>query len=427
MYIKGELIMTIKSKILLGACVSAFLSTVQAAGVTVWSWDIAADALKGVAKTYGKSIEVIDKGYDPVYEQVTAGCAAGGINLPDVVSLENSEAERYLQQFPNCFTALDPYGAKHLVNDFPAYKWKELYKDGNIYGIPWDSGQVVYFYRRDMFNKAGINASDIETWDDFISAGKKMRAATRGRVAMAMSSYASGDNYFSIISQQNGCNYFSEKNGKIVISVNQSGCVTALETVKKLVDSDTISSGGWDDKIQSIKANRVAGSVYGAWFEGSIRDAVPEQSGKWGVIKMPASKKGGRQAANLGGAALFVLKNSKNPQAAFDFIKYALATEGAQVSMLKNQGLVPSYLPALQSDYVNQGMEYWGNQDIWNLILSTSKDIIPFRGTKHRGKASDILIAVQNDYLNGKYNSAQDALDHVAKQIHNATGLPIAQ
>ena len=71
-------------------------------------------------------------------------------------------------------------------------------------------------------------------------------------------------------------------------------------------------------------------------------------------------------------------------------------------------------------------MEYWGNQDIWNLILSTSKDIIPFRGTKHRGKASDILIAVQNDYLNGKYNSAQDALDHVAKQIHNATGLPIA-
>ena len=75
--------MTIKSKILLGACVSAFLSTVQAAGVTVWSWDIAADALKGVAKTYGKSIEVIDKGYDPVYETGNRWvCSRGGLTCP---------------------------------------------------------------------------------------------------------------------------------------------------------------------------------------------------------------------------------------------------------------------------------------------------------------------------------------------------------
>ncbi len=419
--------MHMKLKALIGVGLSTFISIAHADTIEVWSWDIAADALKGVAENYSGSVNAIDKGYNPVYEQVTAGCAAGGINLPDVVSLENSEAERYLQQFPDCFASLDTYGAKDLLEAFPAYKWTELYKDDKIYGIPWDSGQVVYFYRRDIFEKAGVNASNIETWDDFIAAGKKVKQATRGRVSMAMSSYASGDNYFSIISQQNGCNYFAEQNGKTVISVNQVGCVTALETIKKLVDSKTIVSGGWDDKIQSVKANRVAGSIYGAWFEGSIRDAAPEQAGKWGVIKMPASEKGGRRAANLGGAALFVLNSSKQKQQAFDFIKYALATEDAQVSMLKNQGLVPSYLPALKASYINQGMEYWGGQDIWNLILSTSEDIIPFRGTKHRGKASDILIAVQNEYLNGKYTSAQDALNYVAQQIANATGLAIAK
>ncbi len=414
-------------KTIIGVGVSVLISTAHASSIEVWSWDIAADALKGVAKTYNRAVNAIDKGYGPVYEQVTAGCAAGGINLPDVVSLENAEAERYLQQFPDCFAPLDAYGATDLVPVFPKYKWQELYKDGKIYGIPWDSGQVVYFYRRDIFKKAGVDATAIETWDDFIAAGKKVKNATRGRVAMAMSSYASGDNYFSIIAQQNGCSYFAEQGGKIVISVQQAGCVVALETVKKLVDSKTIVSGGWDDKIQSIKANRVAGSVYGAWFEGSIRDAAPEQAGKWGVIKMPASQKGGRRAANLGGAALFVLKNSKQPQQAFDFIKYALASETAQISMLKNQGLVPSYLPALQADYIKQGMPYWGGQDIWNLILSTSKDIVPFRSTKYRGKASDILVAVQNEYLNGAYDSAQDALNAVAKQIANATGLPIAE
>ena len=43
--------------------------------------------------------------------------------------------------------------------------------------MPWDSGPVVLYYRRDMFEKAGVDPASIETWDDFVEAGKKVVAA----------------------------------------------------------------------------------------------------------------------------------------------------------------------------------------------------------------------------------------------------------
>jgi hypothetical protein len=36
------------------------------------------------------------------------------------------------------------------------------------------------------------------------------------------------------------------------------------------------------------------------------------------------------------------------------------------------------------------------------------------------------MIVVVNDYLDGRYDSAQEALDQAAQQIASSTGLPIA-
>jgi lactose/L-arabinose transport system substrate-binding protein len=53
--------------------------------------------------------------------------------------------------------------------------------------------------------------------------------------------------------------------------------------------------------------------------------------------------------------------------------------------------------------------------------------IPPYRGTQFFQETRNIVITVQNDYLNGKYASAKAALDEAASQTAAATGLPIAQ
>ena len=95
--------------------------------------------------------------------------------------------------------------------------------------------------------------------------------------------------------------------------------------------------------------------------------------------------------------------------------------------MLKNRGLVPSLLAAMQDPYVKAPNEYWGGQPIWADLLATMDQIPPYRGTQYFQDARSIIVAVQNDYLNGKYPSAKEALDEAAKQVAAATGLPVAQ
>ena len=95
--------------------------------------------------------------------------------------------------------------------------------------------------------------------------------------------------------------------------------------------------------------------------------------------------------------------------------------------MLKEFGLVPSLLSALDDPYVSQEQPFWGGQKVWVDILSTLPKVVPSRGTPFFQDANPIVVATQLKYLNGEYPDAKAALDDAAKQIAGASGLPIAQ
>ena len=49
--------------------------------------------------------------------------------------------------------------------------------NGKVYGVPMQVSQVGFFYNRDLFAKAGLDAAAIGTWDDLLAAVKKLKAA----------------------------------------------------------------------------------------------------------------------------------------------------------------------------------------------------------------------------------------------------------
>jgi raffinose/stachyose/melibiose transport system substrate-binding protein len=49
--------------------------------------------------------------------------------------------------------------------------------EGKLYGLPVLSTQVGFFYNLALFDKAGVKADNIKTWDDFIAAVKALQAA----------------------------------------------------------------------------------------------------------------------------------------------------------------------------------------------------------------------------------------------------------
>lgn len=422
------------------ACATLALASAMATGsayaqsgeITVWSWNIAASSLKAVADSEGFKaafpdikVTVEDLGNGQVFDKTLAGCAAGGAGLPDVISIENFEAEGFWSQYPDCFANLVELGyTTELQASFPDFKRTELEVGDVAYAMPWDSGPVAMFYRRDLYETAGVDPTTIKTWDDFIAAGKKISEANPG-VVMSQADFNGDSEWFRMIGNEQGCGYFALDGQSITI--NAPACVATLEKVKEMKDAGTLTAANWDEKIQSNNASTVATQMYGGWYEGTIRSTSPDQSGKWGVYAMPSLTADGPRAANLGGSSLAITGQSANKEAAWAYVNYALGTNDGQVTMLKEFGLVPSLISALDDPYVSEGQEYWGGQAVWTDILATLPQIVPSRGTPFGADAESIYRAVQTKYLNGEYADAKAALDDAANQIAGATGLPVAQ
>ena len=49
--------------------------------------------------------------------------------------------------------------------------------DGKIYGLPNDIGPIVFWYNKELCQKAGVDPTQIHDWDDFLAAVKKLQAA----------------------------------------------------------------------------------------------------------------------------------------------------------------------------------------------------------------------------------------------------------
>jgi len=49
--------------------------------------------------------------------------------------------------------------------------------DGKVVGVPFEVGEVAFYYNKKLFEKAGVKAEDIKSWDDFLGAVKKLKAA----------------------------------------------------------------------------------------------------------------------------------------------------------------------------------------------------------------------------------------------------------
>ena len=414
----------------LATAVAGSAASAQSGEITVWSWNIAASSLKATipgfnAKYPDVTVTVEDLGNQQVFDKTLAGCAAGGAGLPDVVSIENFEAEGFWGQFPDCFVDLKSLGyADDIAAGFPDFKRTELEADGKAFAMPWDSGPVAMFYRRDFYEKAGIDPASIKTWDDFVAAGKKIAEANPG-VVMTNADFNGDSEWFRMISNEQGCGYFSSDGQSITI--NQPACVATLEKIKEMKDAGIITPANWPEKIQNNTAGAVATQMYGGWYEGTIRSESPDLSGKWGVYQMPSLTADGPRAANLGGSSLAIPASSDNKEAAWAFVNYALGTNEGQVTMLKEFGLVPSLLSALDDPFVKEPHPYWGDQAVWVDILSTLDQIAPSRGTAFLGDAEGIYRATQTRYFDGGYADAKAALDDAAQQIAAATGLPIAE
>lgn len=397
-----------------------------AGNITVWSWDVAAAALKSCATDFqgahsGTTIDVQDVGYDNAYDKISVGLQAGS-GLPDVLTVETDHMQPYISNFPTGFLDLTDRAAG-LKDKFDPSKWSASSDaNGHLFSLPWDSGTVGIFYRADYFQKAGVDPASIKTWDDFVAAGEKVKSATG--VPMINVDVNGSDGIWAELMQQQGASYFTP-DGKINVAGPEA--VKAMTLLKTLYDKGLIDNEkGWDARVAAAKAGKAATQATGVWWSGTLTSEMPELSGKFGVIPLPVFEAGGADTSNNGGSTLAIAATSQNPDLAWAFTAACLADAKSQATMLQNQGLFPSYLPTFDEPVMTAPQEYFGGQPVFKIFGDLTARIPSITYTSDNSKASDTMTNAQSAILSDK-KDVTATLEDAAKQIANATGREIAQ
>ncbi|MER7501568.1 extracellular solute-binding protein [Nonomuraea pusilla] len=390
--------------------------------IEIWSWDVAAKALQRLAPEFekehpGVEVDVLDIGYDNAYDKITVGLKSGS-GLPDVITLEDTAIAGYAENFPGGLVDLTPVAAKYKA-DFDPAKWAAASNAKGLYALPWDSAPVGLFYRRDYFQQAGVDPESIATWDDLVKAGEKIKQATGKRLFV---SDLTNPAAFTTLLQQLGQGYV--KNGEVALA--SPAAVRALTLLKTLKDKDLLQNEkGWDGRVSATKQGKAATQPTAAWWTGTLTGEMPELSGKFGVIPLPAFDPGGARTSANGGSALSITAQTRNQDLAWAFVEWLLAGKDRQVSMMRTESLFPAYLPALADPYFDEPQPYFGGQKVNRLFADQVRHIPPVELSGDDKQAEELLKkAVSGVLLNGA--DPRTALDEAARQLAAATKRQVA-
>ena len=130
---------------------------------------------QAVADAYVKAnpnvkVELWSQPWGDYFTKLDTLFAAGdGTAIPDVFFM--SPIQKYASS--ELIQDLTPYidGSKMELTDYWPGALESTSWDGNVYGLPRDSGIEVLYYNTDAFDKAGLKyPTDDWTWDDLTAA-----------------------------------------------------------------------------------------------------------------------------------------------------------------------------------------------------------------------------------------------------------------
>ena len=393
--------------------------------ITVWAWDpnfniaIMNEAASRYQATHPNvTVQVVEMAKADVEQKLhTVLAAQTGEGLPDIVLIEDYNAQKYLSSYPGQFADLTD---EIDYTNFVPYKTQIMTLDGRVYGIPFDSGVAGMFYRTDILEAAGYTADDLNniTWDQFLDIAKVVKDTT-GKTLFAADPADGG--LMRIMLQSAGSWYF-DKDGKPALTTNDA-LKEAMAIYKRAKDEQLFKpTSGWNEWVGAINSGDSASITTGVWIVGSVK-AAADQSGKWAVATTPRlSTVDSVNASNLGGSSWYILENAPAKAAAIDFMKtiYCADVDFYQ-TILMNNGAVGSFIPAFEGEAFSTPDAFFNGAAIYADLSKWAAQIPAVDYGLYTYEADAAIMANMEGYYNGTM-TVDEALEAAQAQLINSIG-----
>jgi len=296
-----------------------------------------------------------------------------GVGAPDIADININFFQNFLKgdiQLVELNKIIEPEKDKFVQSRFDIYS-----KNGKYYGICFHVGATVVYYNKEMMDKAGVNVDSIQTWSDYVEAGKKVVAAT----GKPMTAFEVTDQrpFWPMIIQR-GSDYL-DKSGNVILDNDIN--IKTLTTLQDMIYKDKIAipmpggNTGSEEFLTFMNKGGMGSLIMPMWYMSRFLAYMPDLKGKVLVRPLPVFEKGNSRSAGIGGTGTAVTKQSKNQDVAVKFLAYAKLSKESNIRIWQELNFDPIRWDIWNAPELQQPDPYFGNEKIFNVLLNMKDEI----------------------------------------------------
>ncbi len=310
-----------------------------------------------------------------------------------------------------------------LLEDVPNYntefiKWAPYTDvDGAVYGMEIGLSPCVYYYRKDLHDEAGIDPTTYVTYDDFVEGGVAFNKFHPGKFSMVAD--LGGTDTLALLMTQNNGGYF-DTGGNVIMDSEES--IEAFELFYDMAMESKMAfpclnvwgPGMW----AALEDGTAAGQIGADWYSvGVLKAKVPDQAGQWAATKMPVFRPGGAITTLFGGGGHCITKQSEDPDAVWEVLKYCLLDRESQIFKYEVAQYFPNRLDAMNDPrIVDVPDPFYGGQKFGALLAEVAPYAAETPSHPFLPEAMDLLRGVVPIVIAGE-KSPRAALEDAAQEL----------
>ena len=329
--------------------------------------------------------------YATAYEAATGvkvnavSCGGGSCTLGDMLKADYAAGE-----MPDIFPIDGPDSYKQweaIIADLSGEDWVdetsvEYVVDGKVVGFPVAVEGWGMAYNADLLAKAGIDPKTLTNYGAYKDAfakldGMKAELGIDSVVSMTagpgMYWVTAHHNFNSLLSNGLEYNDLSVANNILAGNIDDTRLNEYADWVDllfKYADKTVLTTGNYDSQVGAFLNQKAVFLHQGNWVDGNLTDAT---------FKMAFAPHGSSTSDTDGifvsAPAWYVVnKESKNYQAALDFLKALVYTDLGQKYMVEDAGMIPAFgnITLKPKGQLSQSVQAWtaeGKVYSWNQYL----------------------------------------------------------
>jgi multiple sugar transport system substrate-binding protein len=350
------------------------------------------------------TVKVTVSDWETYWDKLQTGIAGG--DAPDVFAMDGPLFPDY--QSRDVLLDLKPYIDKsgYDLSQLADQAVGDFTTPGGQFGLPRDLNVIALYYNKKMFDAAKIPYPD-DTWDwaKLVEVGKKLTIkGSNGKVSQwgFYTETTDMENYWGSLIWQNGGDIISADHKQSLVGSDQA--VGALQFFQDIIYKDKIMAIPVADAGDGFEQGLAAMEANGSWLVATHTAAKID----FGIAPLPKGPAGRFTSVNPTGAVVF--KGSKNPDAAWEFVKY-LASPAAQTKIMELKASLPANKAVLHGPFASS----FDGAKVLADALAYAKIKPSFKGFNEW--TTELQNELDEDVYNNPNKTARQAVDIVLKKL----------